>query len=77
MNWKPYAKAIAGAAVAGLTSAGTALTDGAIDPTEWITIAVATLTALGVIWSVPNAPDSGSDPAGQSEYIGRHRSGTE
>ena len=64
MTWKPYAKAIAGALTAGLTAAATALTDGSVDPVESITIAIAVITALGVIWAVPNEP---------AEYDGEHR----
>ena len=67
MTWKPYAKAIAGAITAGLTAAATALTDGSVDPVESITIAIAVITALGVVWAVPNAP---AEPA---EYAGDHR----
>ena len=64
MIWKPYAKAIAGAVTAGLTAAATALTDGSVDPVESITIAIAVITALGVVWAVPNTP---------AEYAGDHR----
>ncbi|KXK61947.1 hypothetical protein AWW66_10930 [Micromonospora rosaria] len=53
---KTYAKAITGAAVAGLTALGTALTDGQVTPAEWVGVAIATLGALGAIWAVPNAP---------------------
>ena len=67
MTWKPYAKAIAGALTAGLTAAATALTDGSVDPVESITIAIAVITSLGVIWAVPNEPN---EPA---EYDGEHR----
>lgn len=56
MNWKPYAKAITGAVVAGLTALGTALTDGAVTPVEQVTIALATLTGLAAVWAVPNRP---------------------
>ena len=67
MTWRPYAKAIAGALTAGLTAAATALTDGSVDPVEAITIAIAVITALGVIWAVPNVHN---EPA---EYDGEHR----
>lgn len=50
----PYAKAIVGAAVAGLGAAGTALTDGVVSGQEWVAIASATLVALGVVFGVPN-----------------------
>jgi EamA domain-containing membrane protein RarD len=51
-----YAKAVVGALVAGLTALGTALLDEAVTPAEWVAVAVAALTALGVVWAVPNAP---------------------
>lgn len=53
---KPYAKAIVGALVAGLTALGTALADDSVTATEWVGVAVATLTALGVVYAVPNRP---------------------
>ncbi len=56
MNWKPYAKAIVGAAVAGLTALGTALADNQVTPVEWVTVAIATLGALGLVYAVPNRP---------------------
>jgi hypothetical protein len=56
---KPYAKAIIGAAVAGLTALGTALTDDTVTTTEWVAVAVATLTALYAVWRVPNKPAAG------------------
>lgn len=57
MNYKPYAKAITGAAVAGLTAAGTAVADGVISPAEWIGIAIAVLTTGGAVFGVTNTPD--------------------
>lgn len=51
---KHYAKALIGAAVAGLTAIGTALEDGAVSPQEWITAATAVLVAFGAVWVVPN-----------------------
>ena len=56
MNWKPYAKAIVGAAVAGLTALGTALADDRVTSVEWVGVAVATLAALGLVYAVPNRP---------------------
>lgn len=52
--WKPYAKAITGALVAGLTAIGTALTDNAVTPGEWVTVALAAVAAFGAVWAVPN-----------------------
>lgn len=51
------AKAIVGAAIAGAGAYGVAVADGSVTAAEWSTIAVATLTALGLVWGVPNAPD--------------------
>ena len=56
MKLKPYAKAIVGAAVAGLTALGAALADDQVTTVEWVGVAVATLAALGVVWAVPNKP---------------------
>ena len=56
MQWKPYAKAIVGALVAGLTALGTALADDTVTGAEWVGVAVATLGALGIVYAVPNRP---------------------
>jgi len=53
---KPYAKAIVGALVAGLTALGTALADNQVTTVEWVGVAVATLGALGIVYAVPNRP---------------------
>lgn len=58
----PYAKSVTGAAIAGLGALGAALTDGAVSPAEWVTVAVATLTASLLVWAVPNV-----DPAGEHQ----------
>jgi len=50
------AKAVVGAAVAGLGVLGTALADGKVTAAEWVGAVVAALVALGVIWRVPNKP---------------------
>ncbi len=50
----PYAKAIIGAAVAGLASAQQALDDGVISSAEGVGIASATLAALALVWAIPN-----------------------
>ena len=68
MTWQTYAKAIAGAIVAALTALATALGDEVVTPVEWITVAVAAITALGVIWAVPNKA-----PEVEVDYTGRHR----
>jgi sugar phosphate permease len=55
-----YAKAIVGAIIAGLTSLSTALVDGnglnSVTDGQWVVAVIATLTALTVIWAVPNNP---------------------
>ena len=51
----PYAKALIGALIAGLTAIGTALTDGGVSPAEWVAAAVAFLVALGGVYAIPNA----------------------
>lgn len=50
----PYAKALAGGAVAGLTALGTALVDNHVTGPEWVTIALAALGGLGLVYAVPN-----------------------
>lgn len=54
-TFAPYAKALVGALTAGLGAAAVALADEKITTSEWVTIAIAALGALGVIWAVPNA----------------------
>lgn len=56
MKIKPYAKALTGAAVAGLTALGTALTDNQVTGQEWVAVAIAALAGLGAVWAVPNRP---------------------
>lgn len=60
---KPYMKAIVGAATAGLTAAGTALADGTITGPEWVGIALAVVGAFGIVYAVPNTPESGNGGA--------------
>ena len=49
-----YLKAIYGAVFAFLGALGTALVDSHVSAAEWVYCTVAGLTALGVIWGVPN-----------------------
>ncbi len=56
MKFKPYAKAIVGALLAGLGALGTALADNQVTTVEWVGVAVATLGALGIVYAVPNRP---------------------
>lgn len=51
-----YAKAIVGALVAGLGALVTGLSDEALSTAEWLIALIAFLTALGVVWAVPNRP---------------------
>lgn len=53
---KPIAKALVGTAVAGLGALAVALEDGTVNTQEWVTAAIAALTALGAVWGVPNLP---------------------
>ena len=57
-NLGKYTKAIVGAIIAGLSALQVAQADNVITQQEWITVAVAFVTALGVVWGVPNKPDS-------------------
>lgn len=52
----PYLKAVAGAAAAGLTALGTALTDGTVTPAEWCAVGVAVLTTGGAVYRTPWLP---------------------
>lgn len=56
MKVSQYAKAIVGAGVAGLSALIVAMNDGVVTQSEWLGVAVATLTAAGTVWAVPNAP---------------------
>lgn len=56
-----YAKAIVAAIAAASAAAVTATQDDLITTTEWITIAVAALGALGVTYAVPNKPPQDGD----------------
>lgn len=55
-KWHPakYAKAIAAAIAAGLASLVIALDDNVITTREYLIAAIATLSALGVTYAVPN-----------------------
>lgn len=49
-----YLKALVGAAVAGLGTLSQALDDNGVTAQEWVGVAIATLTALAVVWGTPN-----------------------
>ncbi|SDU42857.1 hypothetical protein [Jiangella alkaliphila] len=50
----PYAKAVAGGVVGGLTALGTALTDGAVTPAEWVAVALGFMGGLGIVYVAPS-----------------------
>ena len=50
------AKAVAAFAAAFGGAFVTAYSDGVITPTEWVTVAVATVVATAAVFAVPNAP---------------------
>ncbi len=55
MKPSEYAKAITGAALAGLTALGAALADGeGVTGGEWVAIAVAVVATFGGVFGVPN-----------------------
>lgn len=54
MSIAPYAKALTGALVAGLTGIATALDDGSVSAQEYVYAAIAFLVGLGAVWAVPN-----------------------
>jgi len=56
MNVSPYAKAILGGVVSGLSAAAVALGDGAVSPVEWIAVALAAIAGTGIVYAVPNKP---------------------
>src|SRR5439155_1051762 len=51
-----YTKAIGSLVVTGLTAYITAASDGHVTSTDWITIVIAVLAALGVVWAIPSTP---------------------
>jgi hypothetical protein len=57
VNVQKYLKALFGAALAGLGALQVAYLDDTITRPEAITVAIATVSALGVIWGVPNEGD--------------------
>lgn len=53
-----YAKAIVAALAAGLAALSTGLTDGVLTPLEIGVVLTATLSALGIVYRIPNRPPS-------------------
>lgn len=67
-----YAKAIVGAAIAGVTALGTALADETIKAQEWVGIVLATLVTFAGVWRVPNRPPQPQERQGSRIYRGEH-----
>lgn len=55
MRPQEYAKAIVGGILAGLAVLGAALTDDLVTASEWVGVAVATLTVFSSVFGIPNA----------------------
>lgn len=55
----PYAKAVVGALVAGLSAIATSLDDNGLSAQEIVTAVIAFLVGLGVVYGVPNKPATG------------------
>ncbi len=51
-----YLKAIVGGVLAGLTSAGVALSDGHITAAEGVMIATAAVLSFAAVFGIPNSP---------------------
>jgi hypothetical protein len=58
MKVSKYAKAVVGALVAAGGALTPALADGVVTNGEWVTVALAGLAALGIVWAVPNAKET-------------------
>jgi hypothetical protein len=56
MKIAPYAKSLVAALIAGLGALQVALVDNNVSTTEWIVVASAFLTGLGITYAVPNTP---------------------
>lgn len=70
----PYAKSLVAALVAGLGSLYQALDgDQVVTTQEWIAVAMTTLTALGVVFAIPNRDPEGDhqDESTQPPSAGR------
>lgn len=57
VTWRGYSKFIAAAVATGLVTLQLAITDGTVTKSEWITIGLAVLGALGV-YAIPNKTDT-------------------
>lgn len=58
MQVSKVAKAVVGAAAAGTSALTLALSDGVLTSGEGVTIALAVLASLGIVWAVPNKSES-------------------
>lgn len=63
------AKAIIAAIVAGGAAAQTALLDGVITESEWVTVALAVIVTGGAVFTTPNSP---TEPKPVENVDGRH-----
>lgn len=61
MNVQVYLKALFGAATAGLGALQVATLDNHVTQNEWISVAIAAVGALAVVWAVPNAGTGASN----------------
>lgn len=64
-----YAKFLVAAAMAALVAVQTAITDDRITTSEWVTIGLAALAAVGV-WLVPNKPPAEEPEPRTTRYGG-------
>lgn len=55
MRPQEYLKAIVGGILAGLAQLGAALLDDVVTASEWVGVAVATLTVFSAVFGIPNA----------------------
>ncbi len=69
-NIGQYSKSLIAAVIAGLTTYQTALLDGTVNQNEWISIAVATVLALGAVFTVSNDKNGNGIPDDQEKESG-------
>lgn len=55
-----YAKAVVGALLAGLGALLPSLSTGHVTATQWVLIAIASLSTLAGVWATPNSPAPGT-----------------
>lgn len=57
-NIQQYLKAVFGAITTGLGAYAVAVSDNVVTQQEWVTVAIATVSALAIVWAVPNTKPS-------------------